>query len=422
MKQADRGDSDGPLREAFSLMAKPAGPQCNLHCDYCFYDEKKALYPETRAFRMSDEVLEAYTRQYLDAHPGPSVTFDWQGGEPTLLGIDFFQRALDLQGRYAGGKHVENTLQTNGILIDDAWCAFLSKNQFLVGLSLDGPEALHDAYRRHKDGRPSFAKVLHALERMQQHGVEVNVLATVNRKSSERPLEVYRFFREHGVRFVQFVPIVEREPNSEARELGISLATPPSLTEDAPSTVTHWSVEPKRYGEFLVGIFQEWVSNDVGGIFVMNFEWSLAAWAGAGPGVCYLSPRCGRNLIVEHDGDVFSCDHFMYPAHRLGNILQTRLRQMVQSDKQLAFGASKETALPSQCRECDVLLACAGGCPKHRFAKSADGELGLNYLCEGFKEFHHHAKPSMTYLLELVRRGIPARKIMEALRTLREIL
>ncbi|TET18903.1 MAG: anaerobic sulfatase maturase [Candidatus Aminicenantes bacterium] len=406
---------DGPVQQGFHLMAKPAGPRCNLHCEYCFYLEKKTFFPESKVCRMSDEVLEAYTRKYIESQPGPSVVFAWQGGEPTLLGIDFFQRALDFQKKYNMGKQITNTLQTNGTILDEEWCVFLSRNNFLVGLSIDGPETVHDAYRVDRAGRPTSAKVLRVLRMMQRYGVEINVLASVNSESSRYPLEVYRFFKQQGLQFIQFIPIIEREADSEAERLGISLAAPPSLTqEEKATTVTPWTVEPQKYGEFLIRVFEEWIRNDVGKIFVMNFEWSLGAWVGAQAGVCYLSPRCGLNLIIEHNGDIFSCDHFVYPAYRLGNILESRLRRMVQSRNQIAFGASKETALPGYCRGCDVLFVCRGGCPKQRFAKSPDGEPGLNYLCTGFKRFYHHVNPYMKHMVKLIHNGIPVKKIMEA--------
>ena len=404
---------NGPPQQAFELMAKPAGPRCNLHCRYCFYLEKMSFFPESD-FLMSDKVLEAYTRKYIASQPGPSVVFAWQGGEPTLLGIDFFHRALDFQKKYGMGKEISNTLQTNGTLLDESWCDFLSKNNFLVGLSMDGPETVHDVYRLDRAGGSTHATVLGSLRMMQKYGVEVNVLATVNIESSRRPLEVYRFFKEQGVQFIQFIPIVEREADSEAERLGLSLAGPPSLTqEEKAAAVMPRSVTPRDYGEFLRRIFEEWVRNDVGSIFVMNFEWALGAWADMPAGVCYLSPRCGLNLIIEHNGDIFSCDHFVYPAYRLGNILTDDLGEMVLSKTQIAFGASKETRLPGYCRECDVLFACRGGCPKHRFAKSPDGEPGLNYLCPGFKRFYHHVDPYMKHMVKLIRNGIPVKKIME---------
>ncbi len=404
-----------PARQGFHLIAKPAGPRCNLSCAYCFYREKETFFGQGESFVMPDEVLEAYIREYIHLQPGSSVVFDWQGGEPALAGIDFFERALDLQRKYNRWKQIQNTLQTNGTILDDDWCAFLSRNKFLVGLSIDGPETVHDTFRVDHSGNPTSARVLQALKLMQKYGVELNVLATVNRESSQHPLEVYAFFKHHGVQFVQFIPIIERDADFEAERLGIRLAVPPPLTmEEKSFKVTNWSVEPEQYGEFLIRIYDEWIRNDVGRIFVMNFEWSLGAWAGVAPGVCYVAPRCGRNLIIEHNGDIFSCDHFMYPAYRLGNVREDDLGGIVESKQQIAFGASKETALPKHCRQCDVLFACRGGCPKHRFAKSPDGAPGLNYLCEGFKNFYRHVTPSMKQMVELMRRGIPLEKIMDA--------
>ncbi len=404
---------DHPVPEDFHLMAKPAGPDCNLRCDYCFYREKKIFFSEDQTFRMSDEILEAFTREYIKSQPGNTVVFEWQGGEPTLAGLDLFQRALIFQKKYNTGKQISNSLQTNGTLLDDEWCAFLKKNNFLVGLSLDGPDTDHNAYRKDKNGHPTFNKVFNALRLMQKYGIKVNVLATVNRKSGNHPLEIYRFFREADVRFIQFIPIVEREVDLQARQLGIHLAVPPSITyEETATTVTPWSVEPNQYGDFLIRVYDEWITHDVGEIFVMNFEWTLGAWAGARPGMCHFSRRCGQNLIIEHNGDIYSCDHFVYPAFRLGNILEGGLAEMVQSQEQIAFGAAKETVIPDDCRCCDVIFACRGGCPKHRFAATTDGKSGLNYLCPGLKDFFHHVQPSMEQMLALISRGKPVKRIM----------
>jgi uncharacterized protein len=411
-------DPGSPVQHGFHLMAKPGGPACNLGCAYCFYREKRVFFPEKNISRMSDAVLEAYTREYIRSQPGSSVVFEWQGGEPCLAGLDFFQKALDFQKHYGAGKQISNAFQTNGTLLDAQWCDFFAKNGFLVGLSLDGPEPIHDAFRVDVDGQGTFGKVLDSLRMLREYGVEVNVLAAVNRKSASFPREVYRFFRDQGVRFIQFVPIVEREADSLARSLGIPLAAPPALTEqNAAVPLTSWSVEPEQYGEFLVQVFDEWMRHDVGRIFVMNFEWALGAWVrpwvGGMPGVCYLAPRCGRNLIIETNGDIFSCDHFMYPAYRLGNILEDDLGQLVRSAKQTGFGALKEMALPGSCRKCNFLFACRGGCPKHRFATSCDGEPGLNYLCAGFKTFYRHVSPAMHRMTDCIRKGIPVQTVME---------
>ncbi len=384
------------LQHGFHLMAKPAGPACNLRCSYCFYYEKEQYFPNGQPFRMSDQVLESYIREYIAAQAGPEVVFDWQGGEPTLAGIDFFQQALALQKKYAQGKKIRNTLQTNGTLLDEGWCRFLARNRFLVGLSMDGPEEIHNTCRLDAADHPSFNSTFTALKLLQKHGIELNILVTVNQHNSRYPLEVYRFFRLHGVRYLQFIPIVERAAGQTA-------------------VVTEQSVEPKQYGVFLTQVYQEWIQHDVGQIFVMNFEWILAAWACREPGVCYLAPRCGGNLILEHNGDIFSCDHFMYPAYRLGNIHdEGGLQQLIRSEIQEHFGAAKETTLPGYCRRCELLFACHGGCPKHRFNRTPDGEPGLNYLCQGIKLFYQQAKPSMHQMLELIRKGVPVHNVQPA--------
>ena len=363
---------------------------------------------------MSDEILEAYTREYIKSQPGNTVVFDWQGGEPTLAGLEFFQRALNFQKKYNIGKQISNSLQTNGTLLGDEWCVFLKKNNFLVGLSLDGPETIHNVHRKDTNGYPTFNKVFNTLERMQKHGVAVNVMATVNRESRKHPLEIYRFFREAGVRFIQFIPVVERDADPKAQQLGIPLAVPSSITQAETSTaVTPWSVKPHQFGEFLIRIYDEWIRHDVGEIFVMNFEWSLGAWAGTRPGMCHFSAQCGQNLIMEHNGDIFSCDHFMYPDFCLGNILEGGLVEIMQSRKQIAFGAAKETSLPEYCRRCKVLFACRGGCPKHRFSITPDGKPGLNYLCPGLKHFFEHVRPSMERMLALIYKGKPVSLIMK---------
>ena len=407
----------GPL--GFHIMAKPIGPLCNLRCEYCFYLEKEALYPDGEAYRMSDEVLEAYIRKNI-ASQGPRVpeiVFAWQGGEPTMLGVDFFKRAVELERRYAPpDKSIVNTFQTNGTLLDDKWCRFLAESNFLVGLSLDGPREIHDRYRVDRGGRPSFDRVMRGLGLLKKHGVEFNILACVNEESSGRPRDVYRFFKSNGVQFIQFIPIVERLPDGRAEELGLDLAVPPALDdEEVSGAVTPWTVRPEHYGDFMTGVFDEWVRSDVGSVHVMNFEWAVGAFAGY-PGVsCYFMRRCGLAVIIEHNGDIYSCDHFMYPEYRLGNILTHNLAEMVNSEKQTAFGALKETALPRYCRECDVLFACRGGCPKHRFIKTPHGEPGLSYLCEGYKKFFRHVGPYMNVIIQLMERGLPASKVMEAI-------
>ena len=383
---------------AFHVMAKPTGAQCNLRCDYCFFLRKDRLYPGS-AFRMSDETMETYIRQTLGAHRVPEVTIAWQGGEPTLMGLDFFRRVVAVEQAAARpGVSVENTLQTNGVLLDDAWCAFLAENRFLVGLSLDGPRRLHDAYRHDRAGNSVFDRVVAAARRMQVHGVEFNVLCTVNAVNSRHPLEVYRFFRDElGARYLQFIPIVELEEDAGERREG---------------RVTGRSVRPAKYGRFLVEIFDEWVRRDVGSMFVQFFDGVLASWLRGRSTLCVLSPTCGEGVALEHNGDVYSCDHFVDPLHLLGNIHRTPIGELVSSEQQRAFGRAKSESLPRTCRECAYLFTCHGECPKNRILTTPDGEPGLNWLCEGLKAFFSHTEAPMKIMAELLRRGQTADRIM----------
>lgn len=402
------------IASGHQVMAKPLGPVCNLRCEYCYYLEKEALYPEVKDYRMTDEVLESFVRQYIRAQPIPEVPFVWQGGEPTLLGLDFFRRALDLQKKYGGEKWITNALQTNGTLLTDEWCEFLAGHNFLVGLSLDGPEDLHDRHRLDRGGAPTFRSVMRGLDLLKKHSVEFNVLAVVAREHSRRALDVYRFLRGAGMQFIQFIPIVERVPCPESRRLGIRLGVPPSLREREEDTaVTPWSVEPEGYGQFLIDIFEEWVRNDVGSVFVMNFEWALSSWMNLPPHACFFMPQCGKCAVIEHNGDVYSCDHYVYPGYLIGNILRDDLGKMFSSPGQVAFGEAKENALPKLCRECPVLAACRGECCKHRFMTTPDGEPGLNYLCAGYKKYFTHISPYLKWISQLMRSGQEASKIME---------
>lgn len=397
----------------FHFLAKPIGPVCNLGCAYCFYTEKTGLFPEGEDFRMPDTVLEAYIRKNIEEQDVPEVEFAWQGGEPTLAGLDFFRKAAALEEKFAGGKRISNTLQTNGTFLDDEWCGFLAKHGFLVGLSLDGPQDIHDLYRKDKQGRPSFRDVMRGLRLLQRHKVEFNILASVTRESSGRPLDVYHFLKEAGARYIQFIPIVEKYPDVEAQELGMRFGMPPDCCEQsaAPET-TPWSVSPEGYGDFLIAIFDEWVRSDVGRVFVMNFEWALASWAGLSSRACFFAEHCGQAVVLEHNGDIYSCDHFVYPTHRLGNILTGSPREMVESERQRAFGSQK-AVLPSACRECRLLFACRGECPKHRFACATDREPGRNYLCPSYQRFFIHVEPYMAAIAGLLRKGEPAEKVME---------
>lgn len=401
-----------PIR-AFHAMTKPVGPICNLNCEYCYYLEKENLFPAGERFRMSDEVLEKYIRDYIGAQDVPEVQFAWQGGEPLLLGLDFFKRAVALQKRYAGGKRIGNALQTNGTLLDDGWCAFFREHGFLLGLSLDGPFRLHDAYRVDKRGEPSYAKVIAGLKLLKKHAVDFNTLTVVNRKNARKPLEVYRFLRDMGSGFLQFIPLVGRLPDGEARGLGLNFAVPPRLDEGMERMpVTESSVEPRQYGRFLIEIFDEWIKRDVGKVFVQMFDVTLGNTVGAGSGLCIFSKTCGTAVAVEHNGEVYSCDHYVYPRYRLGNILNQSLGDMVSSDAQREFGENKSVALPKYCRECEVLPLCHGECPKNRFIRTPDDEEGLNYLCRGYKDFFTHTRPAMLQMADLLRQKRPPADIM----------
>ena len=398
----------------FHVLTKPIGPICNLDCTYCFYLEKQSLYPEEKSWRMNDVVLESYIRQYIHSQPGPEVHFAWQGGEPTLLGVEFFQKAVALQKKHAGGKQIDNALQTNGTLLDDRWCEFLAANRFLVGLSIDGPRELHDRYRVDKGQKPTFDAVMRGLAFLKKHRVEFNTLTVVNRANSQEPLKVYRFLKEIGSGFLQFIPLVERLPASLTAAPGLTFAEPPDPAHPAGTTspVTPESVEAGQYGEFLCGIFNEWVRQDVGKVFVQLFDVALGNWMGLGSSLCVFAEKCGSALAIEHNGDVYSCDHYVYPKFRLGNILNQRLGEMVRSGQQTRFGHDKRASLPQYCRSCEVRFACHGECPKHRFMTTPDGEPGLNYLCPAYKQFFHHIDPYMHTMGQLLNAGRAAADIM----------
>ncbi len=386
-------------------MTKPAGPICNLDCKYCFYLEKEKLYPRTSNWRMPEDVLESYVRQYIEAQSADSISFAWQGGEPTLLGVDYFRTVVELEKKYAGGKRIENAFQTNGVLLDDAWCEFLAGSGFLVGLSIDGPQELHDHYRVDKGGQPTFKRVMRGLGFLKKHGVEFNTLTVVQRHNSQRPLEVYRFLKEAGSGFIQFIPIVERVAQTAGTQ-GLTLIGPRAAAEAA---VSEWSVEPLDYGGFLCRIFDEWVRNDVGRVFVQLFDVSLESWCGLPASLCIFRETCGTAMAIEHNGDLYSCDHFVYPESKLGNIMERPLESLVRSKQQMKFGLDKLDTLPRYCRDCDVRFACNGECPKHRFIRTPDGEEGLNYLCAGYKLFFHHADPYMQFMAsELSQQRAPA--------------
>ncbi len=386
---------------AFHVMAKPTGSACNLHCDYCFFLKKERLYPGS-SLRMSDEVHEAYIRQLLEAHRVPQVTVAWQGGEPTLMGLDFYRRSVELQRKCRKpGTEIQNTFQTNGILLDDAWCRFFRENNFLVGISLDGPRELHNVYRKDRGGQGTFDRVVAAVRLLQAHKVEFNILCTVNSRNADHPLDVYRFFRDElGANYLQFIPIVERDNDTGYQE---------------GDTVTDRSVMPDQFGRFLIAIFDEWVSRDVGSTFVLNFDGALAGWLGMAGTVCIFGPTCGLGMALEHNGDLYSCDHFVEPDHYLGNILNAPMIDLLSSEKQRKFGRAKRDTLPRYCRECEFLGICHGECPKNRFLETPDGETGLNYLCAGYRSFFRHADKPMRIMADLLRRNRLASEVMTTL-------
>jgi uncharacterized protein len=400
----------------FHVMTKPIGPICNLDCKYCFYLEKEKLYPDKSNWRMSDEVLESYIRQYIQSQPVPQINFAWQGGEPTLLGVDYFRRIVELQKTYADGKRISNAIQTNGTLLDAEWCGFLAENQFLVGLSIDGPRELHDAYRVDKKQKPTFDDVVRGLELLKKHKAEFNTLTVVNRLNSQQPLKVYNFLKEIGSGFIQFIPLVERLPQLNIKIRGMDFAEPPVHGTDENLPVTEWSLRPKDYGEFLVKIFDQWVRNDVGQVFVQLFDVALGNWMGVGSSLCVFAEKCGAALAIEHNGDLYSCDHYVYPQYHLGNVLNHSLGEMVASEQQQKFGSDKSDTLPNYCKTCEVRFACNGECPKHRFTHTPDGEWGLNYLCPAYKRFFNHIDPHMKMMAQLVNSKRPAAMIMDYFR------
>ena len=409
---------------AFHLLAKPTGPICNLDCEYCFFLSKEELYPGDR-FRMDDTTLESYIQQLLAAHRTPEVTVAWQGGEPTMMGLDFFRRSMDVVERHRDpNQRVQHTIQTNGVLIDERWASFFAEHGFLVGLSVDGPRDIHDAYRKDKRGEGSFDRVLRGYRHLQAAGVDVNILCTVHRENEDRGLEVYRYFRDQlGAAFIQFIPIVERTTEAflPLANLGWSSdrAEKRPLYVQSGSLVTDRSVSADGYGRFLIEVFDEWVRHDVGEVFVQMFDVALANWHGEPPGLCVFSETCGQALALEHNGDLYSCDHYVEPDYLLGNIADTPLAELVSSPAQIAFGLAKRDTLPQYCRDCDVRFACHGGCPRNRFRSTPDGEEGLNYLCPSYLAFFRHVDPAMRLMSrllsqgrapsEIVRLGIPGR-------------
>ncbi|WP_428911970.1 anaerobic sulfatase maturase [Niallia sp. Krafla_26] len=405
------------VQKGFHILAKPTGPLCNLDCEYCFYTEKEALFSGKPTYQMSDEVLETFIKKYIESQIAPEVPFVWQGGEPTLIGLDFYKKVIKFQSKYAKDKVIKNSIQTNGTLLDEEWCEFLAENQFMVGLSLDGPQFIHDRYRVDRGQKPTFEKVMRALTLLKEYGVEYNVLTCVTNESTQYSLEIYRFFKEQGIRFIQFIPIVERTPNRVAEEWGLRHAAPSSpKSESKHQQVTSWTVDPQAYGDFLIQVFNEWVRHDVGDIHIMNFEWALTSWLGLPSNICIFSESCGQAVVMEHTGDIYSCDHYVYPSYKLGNIVEDNPVELVYSVEQESFGASKKLDIPGECQTCEVRFACHGECPKRRFMKTQNDEPGLNYLCKGYKKYFRHIHPYMKVMVQLIKNNLPASNVMDVIK------
>lgn len=396
-----------PFERPVYLMSKPAGAACNLACRYCYYLEKSKFYRPAQpgcvdARRvMSDEMLEIFVRRYIEAQPGNNVQFTWHGGETLLRPVSFYKRAIELQLKYGRGMNIENCIQTNGLLLNDEWCRFFRDNGWLVGISIDGPEEFHDEYRRSMGGQPTFQRVMKGIRLLQRNNVEWNALAVINDFNADYPDDFYSFFKDIGCRYLQFTPVVERITDH-------GLAS----VDDTDVPLADFSVRPEQWGRFLCRLFDLWVRKDVGEFFVQIFDSTLANWVGVPPGVCTLAPTCGHAAVMEYDGEVYSCDHFVFPQYRLGNLRETPLPEMMMSQKQLKFGADKRDTLPSQCRRCPWLKACNGECPRNRFAKTPDGETGLNYLCEGYRQFFSHVAPYMDFMRDELAAGRAPARVM----------
>lgn len=396
-----------PFAKPLYVMLKPTGAHCNLACKYCYYLEKNKLYPTAQRHLMSDEMLEQFTREYIEAQTMNQVLFTWHGGEPLLRSIDFYRKALSLQQKYAGGRRIDNVIQTNGTLLTDEWCEFFAQNHWLVGISIDGPQPDHDHYRLTAAGKPSWKKVMQGIKLLKKHGVEWNAMAVVNAYNANHPLEFYRFFKENGCQFLQFTPIVERLTRHED---GRTLA---SLADKDEISLSEASVAPEQWGYFLCAIFDEWVRKDVGKIFVEIFDCTLANWMGISPGICAYSKECGHAGVMEHNGDVYSCDHFVFPEYKLGNIRDHSLIDMLYGEQQQEFSRLKHSSLPRQCKECDMEFACHGECPKNRFMKDKYGDSGLNYLCPGYYHYYQHVAPYMDYMKQELMSQRPPSNIMK---------
>ena len=398
-----------PFAKPLYVMLKPAGAHCNLACKYCYYLEKSKLYATSQRHLMTDEMLERFTQEYIEAQTMGQVLFTWHGGEPLMRSIDFYKKALTLQQKYARGRHIDNVIQTNGTLLTDEWCEFFAQNHWLVGISIDGPQQYHDHYRQTSAGKPSWERVMHGIRLLNKHHVEWNAMAVVNAYNADHPLEFYHFFKEHGCQYLQFTPIVERlTTHSDGRTLA-------SLADQTDIPVADFSVTAEQWGTFLCTIFDEWVRHDVGSIFVEIFDCTLANWMGVAPCICSYSTHCGHAGVMEHNGDVYSCDHFVFPTYKLGNIRDHTLVEMLYGEQQQAFSRLKHASLPRQCKECDMEFACHGECPKNRFLHDRYGNPGLNYLCRGYYQYYTHVAPYMDLMKRELLAQRPPANIMHML-------
>ena len=398
-----------PFAHPIYIMVKPVGSACNLRCDYCYYLEKQHLYANEGRQMLSDELLERFIREYIESQTTPEVLFTWHGGEPLVRPLAFYEKVVRLQQRYARGRRIANSLQTNGTLINDDWARFFHDQGWLIGVSLDGPEAYHDAFRRTRGGGPSFRNVIRGIDILNRHAVEWNALAVANRLNGDHPLSFYRFFKNIGCQYIQVTPVVERlAHHDDGRQLA-------SLVDEGQ--LAPFSIRPKQWGNFLCTIFDEWVRHDVSMFFFNIFDATLANWVGVAPGLCTMAKHCGHAGVMEHNGDVYSCDHFVFPEYKLGNIHEQSLVEMMYSERQRRFGRAKADSLPTQCRECQWLNACHGECPRNRFIHTANGEPGLNYLCEGYRQYFSHVAPYMDVMKRLLGEKRPPAEIMDMLAT-----
>ena len=399
-----------PFSRPLYVMAKPVGSLCNLACKYCYYLEKSHLYanlPQNERFNMDDRTLETFISQYIESQTQPQVLFTWHGGEPLMRPISFYKRVMELQRRHARGRIIENCLQTNGTLLTDEWCEFFRANNWLIGISIDGPQDLHDEYRRARGGQPSFYKVMRGIRLLQKHGVEWNAMGVVNDYNADYPLDVYHFYKENGCQYIQFAPIIERIlPHEDGRQLA-------HVADNEEAQLADFSVTPEQYARFCCTIFDEWVRNDVGRVFVQLFDGILARWVGEEAGVCEMNETCGHASVLEANGDLYSCDHFVFPEYKLGNIHKQTITEMMYSDRQLTFGRGKRNGLPQQCLSCPWLFVCNGGCPKDRFCQTANGERGLNYMCKAFQQIFGHVKPYMDFMKQELLCQRPPANVME---------